>query len=544
MCITDSLPVGDGRGFDYIIVGGGTAGCIVASRLSGYLPQKRILLIEAGPSDLGERRALVLKDRLEMLGSELDFGYTAVEQPMGNSHHVHSRAKILGGCSSHNDMVSIRTPENDIRTWERLGCTGWSFETFNRLLDQLRLSTWHAAHPRDRNQMSKDWIRSAHRALGQPLVRDFNENVSAPGVLAEGVGWTPLSYNPDNGWRCGASVAYIHPILRGEQKREHLTILTNSWVSRVNLQGSRAVSVDVTTRDGVKHTVHASAEIILCAGAIDTPRLLLLSGLGPRDHLESVKIPVVKHIPGVGENLQDHPGSVVVYDLHEPVSPNTATHSDVLAFLRHKPQNNLVGDDDGHVPDLLLHTWALDFCSDTTRLGYDRPKHPFCFLPVALRPKARGRLYLKSNDPAEKPALDFKFFEDKNGYDAQVIVAGIKAARKVAETEPFRKWIKREVAPGPNIASDEDLDKYARAVSHTIYHPACTTKMGDLDKDTLAVVDSRLKVRGIHNLRIADAGVFPTMISVNLMQTVCVVGERAAELIAEDAGWTGCKASL
>lgn len=439
-------------------------------------------------------------------------------------------------------MVSLRTPEYDAYTWERLGCEGWSFEMFRRVQDQLRLSTLPGAHPRDRNQMSKDWVQSAHRALGLPLTTNFNENISSSGSLESATGWTPLSYNPENGWRSSASIAYIHPILRGEEKRPNLTILTNAWVSRVNIKGDMAVSVDLTTCDGSEHTTYASTEIILCAGAIDTPRLMLLSGLGPREELDAIGIPVVKHIPGVGKNLQDHPATVVVYDFHEPTPTTTATYSDVLAFLRHKPYN--FAGDDGKIPDILIHVWALELCQDTARLGYEKPQNPFCMLPVVLRTQTKGQVYLTSKDPSEKPAIDFKYFQDPAGYDAELLVAGIKAARKIAETEPFKKLVKREIAPGPNVTSDEDLNKYARAVGTTIFHPACTTKMGDLDRDPLAVVSPRLKVRGLRNLRVVDAGVFPTMITVNLMLTVCAVGERAAEMIAEDAGWTGLGARL
>ncbi|KAK5065228.1 hypothetical protein LTR84_001066 [Exophiala bonariae] len=539
MTIIDTISAADAGPYDYVIVGGGTAGCVVASRLSEYLPGKKILMIEAGPSDVGDRRALVLKERNDMLGTDVDFGYTTVEQPKGNSHIEHSRAKILGGCSSHNDMVSLRTPEYDTYTWERLGCKGWSFEMFQRLQNQLRLTTYPAAHPRDRNQLHKDWIKSAHRGLDLPFSSDLNETISSSTGLTDAVAWTPLSYNPDNGWRSSASIAYIHPILRGEEKRPNLKILTKAWVSRINVCGDVATSIDLTTHDGSQHTIKYTREIVLCAGTFDTPRLMLLSGLGNREHLEPLNIPVVKNIPGVGENLQDHPCTVVVYDLHDRVPQETATHSDALIFFRQKPFN--WAGDDGRIPDTLIHPWALDFCDDTSRIGYDRPRHPFCFLPVCLRPQAKGRVYLKSNNPKEKPALDFKYFEDAEGYDAGILVGGIKAVRKMAQAEPLRSWIRREVAPGPEITSDEDLDRYARAVAHTIYHPACTAKMGDINTDPMAVVDPELKVRGFKNLRIADASVFPTMITVNLMLTVLAVGERAAELIAEEAGWTRLK---
>jgi choline dehydrogenase-like flavoprotein len=439
-------------------------------------------------------------------------------------------------------MVSLRTPAYDSKTWENLGCEGWSSELFERLHDKLRLTTYPAAHPRDRNNLHKDWIKSAHRALNLPLVPDFNEAISSPKGLTAGVGWTPLSYTPDNGWRSSASVAYIHPILRGEEKCPNLTILTRAWVSRINVHGGKAVGIDVKTRDGSRHKVDATKEVVLCAGAFDTSRLMLLSGLGGRKHLEDVGIPVVHDIPGVGENLQDHPATVVVWDLHEPVPQITATHSDAMIFYRHKPAN--WEGSEGELPDGLIHLWQQDFCQDTNRLGYDQPVNTFCSIPSCLRTHNKGRICLKSADPEEKPALDFQYFQDSEGYDAEVLVAGIKALRKMAQSEPLRGWIKKEIAPGPDVVSDEQLDKYARAVGNTLYHPACTTKMGDLETDPLAVVDSRLRVRGIKNLRIADAGVFPTMITVNLMLTVLAVGERAAELIAEDAGWTGIAAKI
>ncbi|KEF55609.1 uncharacterized protein A1O9_08359 [Exophiala aquamarina CBS 119918] len=527
MGIITSLAEDDVSKFDYVIVGGGTAGCIVASRLSGYLPQKRIIVIEGGPSDIGDDRALILKERVSTQGTELDMRYKTTEQPKG-------------GCSSHNDMVSFRLPEYDTRIWEKLGAKGWTFDTFNRLHDRIRASTYPAAHPRDRNQLTKDWISSAHDALGLPYILDLNDDISGSEGLRPSVGWTPLSYNPDNGYRSSASVAYIHPILRGEEKRPNLTILTSAWVSHLNIIGDAAISVDVTTNDGERLTIPASTEIILCAGSIDTPRLLLLSGLGPRQDLEDLRIQITKDIPGVGQNLQDHPATVVVYDLHDKAPSQTATHSDGLAFLRHKPEN--WAGDDGNIPDILLHMWALEFSDDTSRVGYARPDNPFCVLPAILRPQTQGKLYLKSDNPTDPPALDFKYFEDPEGYDAELLVAGIKAIRKLAQTEPLKRWIKREVAPGPDIVSDYDLDVYARKVGASIYHPACTTKMGDLEADPLAVVDSKLKVRGMKNLRIADAGIFPTMISVNLMLTVMAVGERAAELIAEDAGWSGLSA--
>ncbi|KAH7011224.1 hypothetical protein EDB80DRAFT_384879 [Ilyonectria destructans] len=538
---TQILPAADVASYDYLIVGGGTAGCVVASRLAEYLPKKRILLIEGGPTDVGDNRVLLLNDRIKTIGTDLDYGYTSVPQPNGNSHILHSRAKVLGGCSSHNDMVSFRTTEYDAYTWQKMGCKGWTFELFNRLLDNLR-TTVRIPHPRDQNQMCKDWIDSARNALEINKISDFNALIATKQGLPEGAGWCNVSYDPDTGYRNSASIAYLHPIFRGEQHRPNLTVLTDSWVSKVHVENDTATSIDVTFRCGNKYTLRAKREIVLCAGAIDTPRLLLLSGIGPRKHLESVNIPVVKDIPGVGENLKDHPMTTMLYELNEPAPSNTAMNSDACLFMRAKPFNE--AGDDGYTPDVMIHMFQIPFCEDLERLGYEIPENVFHFLPVVPRPRSVGRLYLKSNDPNEKPALDFRYFTDSGAYDASILVEGIKASRKVAEQAPFKNWIKREIAPGPHISTDEELEKYARAASSTVYHPTSTTKMGDTRNDPLAVVDSELKVRGIKGLRIADAGIFPTMLSVNPMLTVLCVGERAAELIAAEAGWAVEKARI
>ncbi|KAI8649368.1 GMC-OxRdtase-N domain-containing protein [Fusarium sp. Ph1] len=533
---TQTLPADSANGYDYLIVGGGTAGCVVASRLSAYLPRKCILLIEGGPSDVGDNRVLILKDRIQTIGTDLDYGYISVPQPNGNSHILHSRAKVLGGCSSHNDMISFRTTEYDAFLWQKLGCKGWTFDLFNRLLDKLR-TTVRLPHPRDQNKMCNDWIESARAALGVDKVQDFNHLISSKAGLQEGVGWCNVSYDPDTGHRNSASIAYLHPTFRGDEKRPGLTVLTDAWVSKVHLEGDTATSIDVTLKSGEKHTLRAKQEIILCAGAIDTPRLLLLSGIGPREHLESVGIQVTSDIPGVGENLMDHPLTTMLYELNRTPPPNTVANSDTALFLRSKPFNH--NGDDGHIPDVMVHIFTIPFVDDLQRLGYEIPEPERCFhfMPLIPRPKSVGRLYLKSSNPHEKPALDFQYFTDKDSYDSSILVDGIKACRKIAEQEPFKSWIKREIAPGPHLTTDAQLDEFARRASGTVYHPACTTKMGDIETDRMAVVDTELRVRGIKGLRVADAGVFPTMLSVNPMLTVLAVGERCAELVALDAGW-------
>jgi choline dehydrogenase-like flavoprotein len=531
------LPPSETDSYDFIIVGGGTAGCVIASRLSEYLPNKRVLLIEAGPSDFMDDRVLLLKDWLNLLGGELDYDYPTTEQPMGNSHIRHSRAKVLGGCSSHNTLISFRPFEYDCQRWVEQGCRGWDFKTFMRVLDNLR-NTVQPVHERHRNQLCLDWVKSCSTAMNIPVIHDYNKEIKEKGALRQGVGFFSVSYNPDDGRRSSASVAYIHPILRGEEKRPNLTILTNAWVSKINISGNKVTGVSITLRDGTKHTLRAKGETILCAGAVDTPRLMLLSGLGPKEQLTDLGIPVVKDLPGVGENLLDHPESIILWELNKPVPANQTTmDSDAGIFLRREPPN--AAGKDGDIADVMMHCYQIPFVYNTSRLGYETPKDAFCMTPNIPRPRSRGKLYLTSKDPNVKPALDFRYFTDPEGYDAATVVAGLKAAREIAKEKPFADWIKREIAPGPKIQSDEALSEYGRRVAHTVYHPAGTTKMGDVQKDPMAVVDPNLKIKGLQCVRIADAGVFPEMPTINPMLTVLAIGERAAELIAQTWGWDG-----
>lgn len=535
---TQSLPSNASSAYDYIIVGGGTAGCVLASRLSSYLPELKVLLIEAGPSDLDLSAVLNLREWLTLLGGHLDYDYGTVEQPNGNSYIRHSRAKVLGGCSSHNTLISFRPFRHDMDRWVAKGCEGWDFDTVMRHVDNLR-NTVQPVHARHRNQLCKDWVLSCSDALGIPVIPDFNAEIAEHGQLNQGAGFFSVSYNPDDGRRSSASVAYIHPILKGHERRPNLTVLTEAHVSKLFVDENDVASgIAVTLKSGEKLTLHARKETILCAGAVDTPRLLLHSGLGPRKQLEDLGIEVVKDIPGVGENLLDHPETIIMWELNKPVPANQTTmDSDAGVFLRREPDGAAGGD--GNSADIMMHCYQIPFTLNTARLGYPdvREEYAFCMTPNIPRPRSRGRIYLTSSDPTVKPALDFRYFTDPEGYDAATLVAGIKAARKIAQQSPFKDWLKEEVAPGPKVQSDEDISEYARRVAHTVYHPAGTTKMGDVSKDDFAVVDSKLRVRGVSKLRIADAGVFPEMTSINPMLTVLAVGERAAELIAMEEGW-------
>ena len=537
---TTHLPPTDVDAYDFVIVGGGTGGCVIASRLAEYLPHRRVLLVEAGPSDYTDNRVLRLRDWLALLGGELDYDYPTTLQPMGNSHIRHSRAKVLGGCSSHNTLISFRPFESDCRRWVDQGCAGWGFDTFTRVLDNLR-NTVQPVHPRHRNQLCVDWLQSCSAALDIPLVDDFNAAIRSHGDLDPCAGFFSVAYNPDNGHRSSASVAYIHPILRGDEARPNLTILTDAWVGKINVDGPHVVGVDVKLQDGSHRALRPRCETILCAGAIDTPRLMLLSGLGPRQQLADLGIPVVRDLPGVGENLVDHPETIIMWELNRPVPEDQTTQdSDAGLFLHCQPSPpSSSSSPPSTAPDLMMHCYQIPFVLHTRRLGYDVPAHAFCMTPNIPRPLSRGRLYLTSASPDVKPALDFRYFTDPAGHDAAVLVAGLRAARRVAACPPFSHWLHREVAPGPAVRSDADLSAYARAAAHTVYHPAGTMRMGDTARDARAVVDPRLRVRGLRGLRVADAAVLPDMPTVNPMLTVLGIGERAAEMVAEAWGWRG-----
>jgi choline dehydrogenase len=356
----------------------------------------------------------------------------------------------------------------------------------------------------------KDWIPAAAEAAGVQANPDWNA-----GPFRDGVGFLDVGYDPETGVRSSSSVAYLHPIMG---KRPNLTVRTDTWVRRVNLSGGRAVSVSTDSGDAV-----ATREIVVCGGSIDTPRLLLLSGIGPADDLRALDIEVQHDLPGVGENLIDHPESIIIWELSRPLPPQGVMDADCALFV------NRLGNDDR--PDLMYHTYQLPFTFNTERLGYEVPDDRWCICmtPNIPRSRARGRLWLLSKDPNIKPAMDFRYFLDEDGYDEQTIVDGLKLAREVAAAGPFSDWIEREIAPGPDITSDADLSTYGRAVHHTVYHPSGTCRMGAAD-DELAVVAPDLTVRGVAGLSIADGSIFPSMPTVNPVVATFMIGEKAAEM--------------
>ncbi|MFF7297054.1 GMC oxidoreductase [Streptomyces sp. NPDC008265] len=498
--------------YDYVVVGGGTAGSVIASRLTEN-PDVTVAVIEGGPSDVGRPKVLTLRRWMGLLGGELDYDYPTTEQPRGNSHIRHSRARVLGGCSSHNTLISFKPLPSDWDEWSQAGAEGWHAAAMDPYFDRLLNNVVPVAEE-DRNAIARDFVEAAQHALGVPHVDGFNAK-----PFHEGAGFFDLAYHPETNQRSSASVAYLHPVM---DERPNLRIMLETWAYRLELDGTRARGVHVRSADGTRSLITARREVVVCAGAVDTPRLLLHSGIGPRADLEALGIPPVHDLPGVGENLLDHPESVIVWETDGPIPENSAMDSDAGLFVRRDPQSP--------GPDLMFHFYQVPFTDNPERIGYERPAHGVSLTPNIPKPRSRGRLYLTSADPEVKPALDFRYFTDEEDYDARTLVDGIKLAREIAAAEPLAGWLRREVCPGPEITGDEELSAYARSVAHTVYHPAGTCRMGAAT-DATAVVGPDLRVRGMEGLRIADASVFPTMPAVNPMIGVLMVGEKAADLL-------------
>jgi choline dehydrogenase len=502
--------------YDYVVIGGGTAGSVIASRLTEN-PDVTVAVIEGGPSDVDREDVLTLRRWMGLLGGELDYDYPTTEQPRGNSYIRHSRARVLGGCSSHNTLIAFKPLPSDWDEWEAAGAKGWGAVPMEAYYARL-LNNIVPVDEKDRNAIARDFVDATQQALDVPRVEGFNKE-----PFTEGVGFFDLAYHPENNKRSSASVAYLHPVM---DQRANLTLLLETWAYKLELDGTRATGVHVRTKDGEEILVRARTEVLLCAGAVDSPRLLLHSGIGPRAELEALGIPVALNLPGVGENLLDHPESVIVWETNGPIPENSAMDSDAGLFVRRDPEHQ--------GPDLMFHFYQVPFTDNPERLGYERPAHGVSMTPNIPKPRSRGRLYLTSADPAEKPALDFRYFTDEDDYDGRTLVDGIKIAREIAKAEPLAGWLKREVCPGPAVTDDEELSAYARQVAHTVYHPAGTCRMG-APSDELAVVDPELRIRGLDGIRIADASVFPTMPAVNPMIGVLMVGEKCAELIGGGA---------
>ncbi|MFG1924922.1 GMC family oxidoreductase [Cryptosporangium sp. NPDC048952] len=496
--------------FDYVVVGGGSAGCVVAARLSED-PSVSVCLLEAGPSDVDDPRILRLTDWMFLLESGYDWDYLVEPQERGNSFLRHSRARVLGGCSSHNSCIAFWPPAEDLSSWD---LPGWSPSSCGPAVDRVRSTVEvRTVPPADPCGAA---VLEAAASVGLPTV-SFNTG----STVVNGAGWFQINASSD-GTRSSSSHAYLHPVL---SSRPNLTVVTDAWASRVLFDAHRqATGVEYLAADRV-HRLVASArrEVIISCGAIDTPKLLMLSGIGPAGHLREVGVDVLVDSPGVGANLDDHVEGLVAWDAAKPMVTESTQWWEIGLFAATVPGLDR--------PDLMMHYGSVPFDLNTVRWGYPTTENGFCLTPNVTRGRSRGTVRLRSRDFRDKARVDPRYFTDAEGHDERVMLHGLRLARRIAAQPALAGWIASELAPGPEAVTDDELLDYVRKTHNTVYHPASTARMGR-DDDPFAVVDASLRVNGVRGLRVADASVLPSLTTVNPNMTVMMIGERCAEFVA------------
>ncbi|MBF6129885.1 GMC family oxidoreductase [Nocardia brasiliensis] len=510
--------------FDYVIAGGGTAGCVLAARLSAD-PDVSVCLLEAGPSDVGDRAILELDRWMHLLDSGYDWDYLVEPQERGNSFLRHARAKVLGGCSSHNSCIAFWPPAEGLDEWAALGAKGWSSAEVLPYVTRLENNDAPGPqHSRTGPVRLRDVppvdpcglaVLEAAAMVGLPTVQ-FNRGAT----VRNGAGWFQINAAED-GTRMSTSHAYLHPVL---DSRPNLVVRTDCWVSEIlfdearNATGVRYQRPDRTGYDSVS----ARREVVVTAGAIDTPKLLLLSGIGPAEHLREIGIPVRVDAPGVGANLDDHVEGLVFWEAARPMVDTSTQWWEIGLFA--------TTDDTLRLPDVMMHYGSVPFDMNTLRHGYPTTDNGFCLTPNVTQGRSRGTVRLRTRDFRDRPKVDPRYFTDPDGHDERVMLAGIRLARRIAEQSPLRPWIARELAPGPEATTDDELLSYIHATHNTVYHPAATARMG-APEDPMAVLDPELRVKGVSRLRVVDASAMPKLPAVNPNITVMAMAEKCADLI-------------
>jgi choline dehydrogenase len=526
--------------YDYIIVGAGSAGCVLASRLSED-PEVRVLLVEAGPPDVADEIRIPAASYL-LFKSTYDWDYQTVPQDRAGGRSVYwPRGRVLGGSSSINAMIYIRGSRYDYDTWrDEYGCDGWGYaDVLPYFLRAECNSRGASAYHGGTGPLSVQDLKfksgltgafvAAAKSCGQPANDDFN------GATQDGVGYYQVTQRSGRRW--SAADAYLHPAAG----RPNLEILTDALATAVIIEAGRATGVRYLRR-GIEEDARAEAEVVLCCGAIGSPQLLMLSGVGPAEHLHEHNIPVFADSPGVGSNLSDHPIVTAIWDaprarsLLEKVGPvNLArwqmTHSGPMTTNIAEAGGFSRTDPALPAPDVQWVALPVPYLNG----GLTEPSSRGLSVLIALvAVGSRGRVRLRSADPRHKPAIDPAYLSDLADIDPLVTAVGM--AREFAAARPLRKMLGAEVAPGDAVRSDAEIREWIRGNLGTIYHPVGTCAMGGDSRlaasKLTSVVDPELKVRGVTGLRVADASVMPTVPRGNTNAPVIAIAERAADLIA------------
>jgi choline dehydrogenase len=504
--------------FDYVIVGAGSAGCVLAERLSAN-GGARVALLEAGPRDRSLWIHLPIGYGKTMFHPVYNWGFHTEPEPTMNGRRIYwPRGRGLGGSSSINGLIFVRGQREDYDHWAALGNAGWGWKDVLPYFEKSRMSVSDIGA---KHELIEAFIRGAEE-LGVPRSSDFNSGHQ------EGVGYYKLFTR--EGFRSSSATAY----LRLAERRESLRVETDCHATRILFDGKRAVGVQTP-----KGEFKASREVIVCAGAIQSPQLLQLSGIGPRALLRQFNIPVVHDLPGVGENLQDHLQLRLMYRCTKPITTNDDLASLSgklrigLQWLLHRQGPLAIGINQGALftralpesktPDVQFHVATL-----SADLAGAKP-HPwpgFTLSVCQLRPESRGTVRIRSADPLEPPAMQPNYLSAE--LDRKCAIAGIKLARALAATAALRPYVESEYKPGEEARTDAELLEFARNFGATIFHPSGTCKMGS---DALAVVDSQLRVHGVAGLRVVDCSIMPTLVSGNTHAPVVMIAEKAADLI-------------
>jgi choline dehydrogenase len=528
--------------FDYIVAGAGSAGCVLANRLSAD-PNTRVLLLEAGGKDNWIWFHIPVGYLFAMGNPRADWMFKTEEEPGLNGRALnYPRGKVIGGCSAINGMISMRGQSGDYDHWRQLGLAGWGWDdvlpVFKRLDGHFLGDTehhggsgeWRVEEMRIRWPIL-DAVTAAANQMGIPTTSDFNTGDN------NGVGY--FHVNQKRGVRMSAARAFLKPVL----KRPNLRLETGVLVEKVLFEGRRAVGVQFR-QNGHVVTARTRGEVILSAGAVGSPQILQLSGVGPADWLDELGIPVVLDKPGVGRNLQDHAAAWVnaedrtgrSFALTARAMPWLAKGLASYVFARQGPFTSNNVEAGGFIrtrPELEAPDIQFTFMpamKDFSR--WITHRHAFGINACLLQPKSRGHIALKSADPAAAPVLHPRFLEHED--DVARLVHAIRVARQILSAPAFAEMRGAEIRPGAQITSTEQIVDYLRNNLATIFHPAGTCKMGPRE-DAMAVVDPRLKVQGMDGLRVIDASIMPAVTSGNTNAPTMMIAERGAEFILADA---------